>query len=84
VIGGGVATGWDLFAVRMFDELSQGSSIYRLTNPQRATDERMAKATTRVLPAKLGSDAGILGACLLPFSPKRTAPPTSESNPPQY
>ena len=84
VIGGGVATGWDLFAVPMFDELTQGSSICRLTDPKRAADERMAKANTHVLPAKLGSNAGILGACLLPFSPKRVTSPMHESNPPQY
>ena len=64
LIGGGVATGWDLFAVRMFDELSQGGSIYRLTNLQRATDERMVKANTRVLPAKLGSNAGHIRSVL--------------------
>jgi glucokinase len=67
VIGGGVTGGWDLFALKMFDELIQGSSIYRLTNPKRRINEQMAKANTHVVPAKLGSNAGILGACLLPF-----------------
>jgi len=27
----------------------------------------MAKADTHIVPAKLGSNSGILGACLLPF-----------------
>jgi glucokinase len=67
VLGGGAAAGWELFAPRMFDELSQGSSIYRLTDPRRAASKYMAKANTHIVPAKLGSNSGILGACLLPF-----------------
>ena len=27
----------------------------------------MAKANTHIVPAKLGSNSGILGACLVPF-----------------
>jgi hypothetical protein len=53
--------------MRMFDELSQGSSIYRLTGPRRAASKYMAKADAHVVPAKLGPNSGILGACLLPF-----------------
>jgi glucokinase len=67
VIGGGVTGGWDLFAIKMFEELNRQSSIYRLTNPRREINERLAKADTHIVPAKLGSNAGILGACLLPF-----------------
>jgi glucokinase len=67
VLGGGVAAGWELFAPGMFDELIQGSSIYRLTNPQRTTSKCMARANTHIVPAKLGSNSGILGACLVPF-----------------
>jgi glucokinase len=67
VIGGGVASAWEMFAPKMLDELAQGSSLYRLTDPRRAPEQRMAKAETHVVPAKLGSNSGILGACLLPF-----------------
>jgi glucokinase len=67
VIGGGVASAWEMFAPKMLDELAEGSSLYRLTDPRRAPEQRMAKADTHVVPAKLGSSAGILGACLLPF-----------------
>ena len=33
VIGGGVVSGWDLFAPRMFEELRRLSYIYGLTSP---------------------------------------------------
>ena len=68
VIGGGVASAWEMFAPRMFEVLTQDSSLYRLTDPKRPPDERMAKAETHVVAAKLGSNAGILGACLVPFT----------------
>jgi glucokinase len=67
VLGGGVAAGWELFAPKMFEELIGGSSIYRLTNPNRTVTTYMAKANTMIVPAKLGSNSGILGACLVPF-----------------
>jgi glucokinase len=67
VLGGGAAAGWELFAPKMFEEMSRGSSIYRLTDPRRLASKYMARANTHVMPAKLGSNAGILGACLLPF-----------------
>jgi glucokinase len=67
VVGGGVMAAWELFAPHMFAELRQGSSIYRLTDPQRTGSKYMAKANTLVMPARLGSNSGILGACLVPF-----------------
>jgi hypothetical protein len=67
VLGGGVTAAWKLFAPKMFAELSQGSYIYRLTDPQHTASKYMAKATTWVMPARLGSNSGILGACLVPF-----------------
>jgi glucokinase len=67
VLGGGVAAGWELFAPKAFKELIEGSSIYRLTNPKRTASESMAKADTHIVQAKLGSNSGILGACLVPF-----------------
>lgn len=68
VIGGGVANAWEQFAPRMFDVLTQASSIYRLTDPKQKSGERMAKAKTHVVPARLGPNSGILGACLVPFT----------------
>jgi glucokinase len=67
VVGGGVASSWEMFAPKMLEVLRQGSSLYRLTDPRRSPEQRMAKAETHVVPAKLGSNSGILGACLLPF-----------------
>jgi glucokinase len=64
VIGGGVASAWEMFASKMFEELAKGSSLYHLTDLTRAPEQRMAKAETHVVPAKLGSNSGILGACL--------------------
>ncbi len=55
VLGGGVAASWDLFSPGLFDELRHRSYVYRLTMPE-------------VSRAELGADAGLLGACLLPFS----------------
>lgn len=79
VLGGGAAAGWELFAPKMFAELRQGSSIYRLTDPQRTASKYMAKANTHVVPAKLGSNSGILGACLVPFGADSIAAVTQVS-----
>ncbi|HUJ33465.1 MAG TPA: ROK family protein [Candidatus Acidoferrum sp.] len=75
VVGGGVAQAWDLFAPRMFAELTHRSYVYRFTDGQ--PDEfghRSAK--TYVEPAALGAEAGILGACLLPFVVRANDPAT--------
>jgi glucokinase len=61
VIGGGVASVWEMFAPTMLDELAQRSSLYRLTDPRRAPKQQMAKAETHVVPAKLGSTRAFLG-----------------------
>jgi glucokinase len=84
VLGGGVAAGWELFAPKMFEELIKGSSIYRLTNPQRVASEYMAKANTHIVPAKLGSNSGILGACLVPFGADSSTSATAASSVGQY
>ncbi len=55
VLGGGVAASWDLFSPALFEQLRHRSYVYRLTIPE-------------VSRAELGADAGLLGACLLPFS----------------
>ena len=65
VIGGGVANAWPLFAPAMLESLTQFSYVYRLTC---ASESRCAeKAKTRVVPAALGSEAGLLGAAMLPY-----------------
>jgi glucokinase len=67
VIGGGVATSWDLISQAMFEELERRSYVYALTTPGRAASTGMPGGGTRVLPAQLGSEAGLLGACILPL-----------------
>lgn len=64
VIGGGVVSGWDLFAPHMFDELRRRSYIYRLTEPDGQT---FTAGKTYVVPAATGPDAGLLGAAMLPY-----------------
>jgi glucokinase len=67
VVGGGVAQAWDLFSSKLFKELTHRSYVYRFTNGQvDAQGHRSAK--TYVEPAELGTESGILGACLLPFT----------------
>jgi glucokinase len=65
VIGGGVVSGWDLFAPRMFEELRRLSYIYGLTEP--AADQSFTAGKTYVVPAATGPDAGLLGAAMLPY-----------------
>jgi glucokinase len=65
VIGGGVVSGWDLFAPRMFEELRRLSYIYGLTEP--GADQGFTMGKTYVVPAATGPDAGLLGAAMLPY-----------------
>jgi glucokinase len=65
VIGGGVVSGWDLFAPRMFEELRRLSYIYALTEP--AAGQEFMAGKTYVVPAFTGPDAGLLGAAMLPY-----------------
>jgi glucokinase len=65
VIGGGVVSGWDLFAPRMFEELRRLSYIYCLTEPEK--DQPFTAGKTYVVPAATGPDAGLLGAAMLPY-----------------
>jgi glucokinase len=65
VIGGGVVSGWDLFAPRMFEELRRLSYIYRLTQPE--AGQPFTAGKTYVVPAATGPDAGLLGAAMLPY-----------------
>ena len=65
VIGGGAAAAWSLFAPVMFRELERASYVYRLTQP--ANREHYETGNTNVIPAHLGSDAGLLGAAMVPL-----------------
>ena len=67
VIGGGLSGAWDLFAPRMIAELRTRSYVYRLTEPTSEEARQRSSRKTHVVRAELGSDAGILGACLLPL-----------------
>jgi glucokinase len=67
VVGGGVANSWDLLSPSLFEELERRSYVYALTAPGRAASSGMPGGGTRVLPAKLGSEAGLMGACILPL-----------------
>ncbi len=67
VIGGGLSGAWDLFAPKMMEELRMRSYVYRLTAPDEEESRLRSPRKTHVVRAELGSDAGILGACLLPM-----------------
>jgi glucokinase len=67
VVGGGMSAAWDLFAPRMMEELRMRSYVYRLNAPTEEESRLRRPRKTHVVQAELGSDAGILGACLLPF-----------------
>jgi glucokinase len=64
LIGGGVSEAWDLFAPTMFTHLRRRSYVYRLTEPQVHLPERLEGNRIYILPAELGSPAGLIGACL--------------------
>jgi glucokinase len=67
VVAGGVSNAWDLFAPAMFAEMRLRSYVYRLTAAAPG-DPIDTPGKSFVRHAELGSEAGILGACLLPFS----------------
>ena len=68
VVGGGLIKSWDLFAPAVFEELRHRSYVYRLTDPERSVADGGSPSKTYVLPAELGPEAGLLGACILPFT----------------
>lgn len=70
VVGGGLAQAWHLMKDVVFEELNHRSYVYRLTAPGSPLSVRNPSGTTHVLPAELGPDAGLLGACILPFAEK--------------
>jgi glucokinase len=67
VVGGGVASSWDLLSPSLFSELERRSYVYALTAEGRPAARAMPGGGTHVLPAMLGPEAGLLGACLLPL-----------------
>ncbi len=67
VVGGGMSAAWELFAPRMMEELRMRSYVYRLNAPTEEESRTRSPRKTHVVRAELGSDAGILGACLLPL-----------------
>jgi glucokinase len=71
VVGGGLAQAWHLMRGTLFEELNHRSYVYRLTAPESAIAKRNPAGATHVLPAELGPDAGLLGACILPFAANR-------------
>lgn len=68
VVGGGLAQAWHLMKDTIFKELLHRSYVYRFTAPGSPIAMRNPRGATHVLPAELGPDAGLLGACILPFS----------------
>ncbi|HEY1923537.1 MAG TPA: ROK family protein [Tepidisphaeraceae bacterium] len=75
VIGGGVAESWDLLSPPLFAELKLRSYVYALSEPGKPASGGMPGGGTRVMPARLGPEAGLLGACLLPLHLSRAAAP---------
>lgn len=73
VVGGGMANSWDLLSKSLFEELERRSYVYALTAQGRPAATGMPCGGTRVLPAKLGAEAGLLGACILPLYSSDTA-----------
>ena len=68
VVGGGLVQAWELLKPAIFEELHHRSYVYRLTEPGSMVATHNPKGATHVLPAELGPDAGLLGACILPFT----------------
>lgn len=66
VIGGGAAAAWPLFSEKMFATVREMSYVYRMSMPVDPAVFEPGK--THIAPAQLGSDAGILGAALLPLA----------------
>jgi glucokinase len=65
VIGGGLASAWELFAPAMFAAVHDYSVVYRLVEPK----QRILRENNRtfIRAATIGPSAGLLGAGMLPF-----------------
>jgi len=81
VVGGGMASAWDLFSPSMFEEVLKRSMVYAATAPVAPNAQKPAEAEgaaaevhprasgkkTIITKAMLGSDAGLYGAARLPM-----------------
>ena len=63
-IGGGLSKAWDLLAPSLFRSLEANSQVYRLTKAE--DRDVFDPLRTNICHAHLGSEAGLLGAALLP------------------
>ena len=68
VVGGGLSSSWNLFSPALFEELRCRSYVFRMTDPDKSDAARGTKAKTYVTLTELGPEAGLLGACILPFT----------------
>jgi glucokinase len=68
VVGGGLSSSWNLFSPALFEELRYRSYVFRMTDPDKSDAARGTKAKTYVTLTELGPEAGLLGACILPFT----------------
>jgi len=68
VIGGGLANSWNLFSPTLFEELRYRSYVFRMTDPDQPATSAGSSARTYIRLADLGPEAGLLGACILPFT----------------
>ena len=72
VIGGGMASAWDVFAPALLDQVQKRSFVYTATAPgdvlqidKTNKGSAQTRQTTAIARALLGSDAGLLGAARL-------------------
>jgi len=68
VVGGGLSQSWNLFSPALFKELRYRSYVFRMTDPEKSDIDRGTRAKTYVALTELGPEAGLLGACFLPFT----------------
>jgi glucokinase len=64
VVGGGLASSWNLFAPAMFRSVREYSVVYRLASPTQFLTRELDRIF--ICPANLGPVAGLVGAALLP------------------
>lgn len=64
-IGGGVSAAWEVYSPLMFATIEEFSYVYRMSKPTQPG--RFERGRTHICRARLGSDAGLLGAAMLPF-----------------
>jgi glucokinase len=68
VVGGGLANSWNLFSPTLFEVLRYRSYVFRMTDPEQPATPGGSTARTYIKLAELGPEAGLLGACILPFT----------------